>query len=110
MVTAFEQSLSVMNSRLQQLTSMSERKDVELTRLRNMIDEITCHKKRDPNDSIESSPVKKGDKKSKENKSLLIRRHTFASVNSDGKIDHVKSMNFFIFKSFFSRQPPIESN
>uniref|UniRef100_T1JTB6 AAA+ ATPase domain-containing protein n=3 Tax=Tetranychus urticae TaxID=32264 RepID=T1JTB6_TETUR len=83
MVTAFEQSLSVMNSRLQQLTSMSERKDVELTRLRNMIDEITCHKKRDPNDSIESSPVKKGDKKSKENKSLLIRRHTFASVNSD---------------------------
>lgn len=101
MVTAFEQSLSAMTSRLQQLTSMSERKDAELNRLRTMIDEIAYHngsgKKRDTNDLGEGSPGKKGEKKSKEKKSsLLIRRHTFASVTSDGKssiIDHLVLFN-----------------
>ncbi|RWS13365.1 protein sickie-like protein [Dinothrombium tinctorium] len=88
MVSAFEQSLSAMTARLQQLSSVAEQKDAELYRLKAIIEELQKQKRKGNanHESIveHSTPTKKSgkdDKKSK--KSLVIRRHTFASTSDE---------------------------
>lgn len=88
MMTAFEQSLAAMTSRLQRLTSISEKKDSELSRLRAIVEELSKNRRIKPTESVENSPIKKSaknDKKREKTTSMVTRRHTFNST-SGGKL------------------------
>jgi neuron navigator 2 len=87
MVAAFEQSLSSMTSRLQQLSATAEMKDSELDRLRNTIENYK--KQGSAVDQINTSPLKQTSNNVNRVKTAsLIRRHTFnTTANNDGKGD-----------------------
>lgn len=88
MMTAFEQSLAAMTARLQRLTSISEKKDAELSRLRAVVEDLSKNRRVKQADSVENTPIKKNgtkDKNTEKEVSMLTRRHTFNSP-SGGKL------------------------
>jgi len=93
MVAAFEQSLSSMTARLQQLSASAELKDCELDRLRNTIENMKKQGyglETNPDSLKQTSNHNNSDSVNKVVKTAsLIRRHTFnnTTTNSDGKGD-----------------------
>ena len=84
MVAAFEQSLSSMTARLQQLSTTSEMKDSELERLRNTIEKL----KKQGSIVDNSHSSKHSSNANKVKTALLIRRHTFTTNSAnDGNGD-----------------------
>ena len=86
MVAAFEQSLSSMTARLQQLNASAELKDCELERLRNTIETM----RKQGSTPVPHNPVSKqssgNNTANKVKIASLIRRHTFNTSNTnDGK-------------------------
>lgn len=79
MVAAFEQSLSSMTARLQQLSTTSEMKDSELERLRNTIEKL----KKQGSVGDNGQPSKHLSNANKVKTALLIRRHTFTTSAND---------------------------
>ena len=77
MVAAFEQSLSSMTARLQQLNASLELKDCEMERLRNTIE--TLKKQGCALSDTNRNPSKQSSNANKVKTASLIRRHTFTN-------------------------------
>lgn len=88
MVSAFEQSLSVMTTRLAHLSSLSEQKDAELLRLKQIIEQIGGQEmlttQLEVNGRQFSPHNSETDRTAQSQRNCsLIRRHTFASASDE---------------------------
>lgn len=105
MVAAFEQSLSSMTSRLQQLTASTEQKDTELDRLRSTIETLKQHgitQQQHDNEKHSSNDNPKA------KTAQLIRRHTFNTTNTDGmRVTELTLELSFIIQFIFVRSQPV---
>ena len=106
MVAAFEQSLSSMTARLQQLTASTEQKDTELDRLRSTIENLKQQgitQQQHDNEKHSSNDNPKTAKTAQ-----LIRRHTFNTTNTDGmRVTELTLELSFIIQFIFVRSQPV---
>ena len=105
MVAAFEQSLSSMTARLQQLTASTEQKDTELDRLRSTIENLKQQGITQQHDNEKHSS---NDNPKTAKTAQLIRRHTFNTTNTDGmRVTELTLELSFITQFIFVRSQPV---